>query len=92
MLWLHGKKISLIERTWLLAKEIKRIDKKIIATDDMRIKEFCENFGAEVCLTSEKLRNGSERVAEALKMQQNEFDIVVNLQGDAPLTLSLIHI
>ena len=85
-----GKEISLIERTWLLAQEIKRIDKKIIATDDMRIKEFCENFGAEVCLTSEKLRNGSERVAEALKMQQNEFDIVVNLQGDAPLTPSWV--
>ena len=85
-----GKAISLIERTWLLAKEIKGIDKRIIATDDMRIKEFCENFGAEVCLTSDKLRNGSERVAEALTLQENEYEIVVNLQGDAPLTPSWV--
>ena len=80
------KEISLIERTWKLAKKIKEIDKKIIATDDMRIKDFCEKFGAEVFLTSDKLRNGSERVAEALSLQEKKFDIIVNLQGDAPLT------
>tara|TARA_B100000029_G_scaffold503381_1_gene580173 strand:- start:14 stop:805 length:792 start_codon:yes stop_codon:yes gene_type:complete len=85
-----GKETSLIERTWKLAQEIKTIEKKIIATDDIRIKEFCENFGAEVYLTSDKLRNGSERVAEALTLQKVEYDIVVNLQGDAPLTPSWV--
>ena len=39
-----GKETSLIERTWKLAQEIKTIEKKIIATDDIRIKEFCENL------------------------------------------------
>ena len=81
-----GEKKSLIERTWRLSQEIKCIDKRIIATDDTRIKNFCENFGAEVCLTSSTLINGSERVAEALTLQEDEYDIVVNLQGDAPLT------
>ena len=81
-----GKEISLIERTWNLAMKIEEIDKRIIATDDISIKDFCENFGAEVCLTSDKLRNGSERVAEALSLQKEDYDIIVNLQGDAPLT------
>ncbi len=81
-----GKEVSLIERTWNLAMEIDGIHRRIIATDDITIKDFCETFGAEVCLTSDKLRNGSERVAEALSLQKENYDIVVNLQGDAPLT------
>ncbi len=82
----NGKKISLIEKTWKLALKLNFIDKKIVATDDIRIKEFCESFGAEVCMTSKDLKNGSERVAEALKLQDERYDIIVNLQGDAPLT------
>ena len=82
----NGKKISLIEKTWRLALELNCFSKKIIATDDIRIKEFCENFGAEVCITSNNLRNGSERVAEALNIQDRTYEIIVNLQGDAPLT------
>ena len=82
----NGKKISLIEKTWQLALKLNFFDKKIIATDDVRIKEFCEGFGAEVCMTSNNLRNGSERVAETLNLQDKSYKIIVNLQGDAPLT------
>ncbi len=82
----NGKKISLIEKTWQLALRLSFFDKKIIATDDIRIKKFCESFGAEVCMTSSDLRNGSERVAETLNLQNKNYEIIVNLQGDAPLT------
>ena len=82
----NGKKISLIEKTWQLALKLDSFDKKIIATDDIRIKNFCEGFGAEVCMTSHDLRNGSERVAETLNLQDENYKIIVNLQGDAPLT------
>lgn len=37
-------------------------------------------------MTSESCRNGSERCAEALVNGQLDADLVVNLQGDAPLT------
>ena len=40
----NGKKISLIEKTWQLAQNLDFFEKKIIATDDIRIKEFCEKF------------------------------------------------
>ena len=82
----NGKKISLIEKTWKLAQNLDFFEKKIIATDDIRIKEFCEKFGAEVCMTSTDLKNGSERVAEAQKLLKKNYEIIVNLQGDAPLT------
>ena len=82
----NGKKISLIEKTWQLALKLNSFDKKIIATDDIRIKDFCEGFGAEVCMTSNDLRNGSERVAETLNLQDESYKVIVNLQGDAPLT------
>ena len=75
----NGKKISLIEKTWQLALKLNSFDKKIIATDDIRIKDFCEGFGAEVCMTSNDLRNGSERVAETLNLQDESYKVIVNL-------------
>lgn len=62
-------------------------DEIIIATDDERIQETCESFGATVCMTSSKHETGSDRLAEVVKIQGWTDDtIVVNLQGDEPLT------
>ena len=59
----------------------------IIATDDVRIQETCEAFGATVCMTSAKHETGSDRLAEVVVLNGWSDDtIVVNLQGDEPLT------
>lgn len=59
----------------------------IIATDDKQIKDVCESFGAEVCMTSADHETGSDRLAEVVALKQWADDtIVVNLQGDEPLT------
>ncbi len=59
----------------------------IIATDDERIKTSCESFGAEVCMTSSEHESGSDRLAEVvIKKAWSDDTIVVNLQGDEPLT------
>lgn len=42
--------------------------------------------GAEVAMTSTAARNGTERCAEAIANLGLTPEIVVNLQGDAPLT------
>ncbi|MEO9651355.1 MAG: manno-octulosonate cytidylyltransferase [Roseobacter sp.] len=81
-----GEKISLIERSWRAACSVSGVDKVVVATDDERIKDAAEQFGAEVVMTSEKCANGTERCAETHAALGGEFDIVVNLQGDAPLT------
>ncbi|MEM6357095.1 MAG: 3-deoxy-manno-octulosonate cytidylyltransferase [Pseudomonadota bacterium] len=80
-----GVEKSLVCRAWEAARAVAGGPRVIVATDDARIAEASEAFGAEVAMTSPECRNGTERCAEvagALELT----GIVVNLQGDAPLT------
>ncbi|NNK17406.1 MAG: 3-deoxy-manno-octulosonate cytidylyltransferase [Sulfitobacter sp.] len=81
-----GVSRSLIERSWMAACEVNGVDRVVIATDDNRIRQAAEGFGAEVVMTSTTCANGTERCAEAHEALGGGFDVVVNLQGDAPLT------
>lgn len=81
-----GTARSLIERSWRAAMAVSGVDRVVVATDDARIQAAAEGFGAEVVMTSDTCVNGTERCAETIKALGAEFDIVVNLQGDAPLT------
>ncbi|KMW58776.1 3-deoxy-manno-octulosonate cytidylyltransferase [Candidatus Rhodobacter oscarellae] len=81
-----GQAKSLIQRTWEVAQQVAGADRVVVATDDDRIASASEAFGAEVVMTSSEARNGTERCAEALDALGGGYDIVVNLQGDAPLT------
>ncbi|MGC1502602.1 MAG: manno-octulosonate cytidylyltransferase [Sulfitobacter sp.] len=81
-----GQSLSLIERSWRAARAVDGVDRVVVATDDDRIKDVAEAFGAEVVMTSSECANGTERCAEAHAALGGGFDIVVNLQGDAPLT------
>ena len=59
----------------------------VIATDDQRIFDAAESFGAEVCMTSSDHHSGSDRLAELAELRNWSDDtIIVNLQGDEPLT------
>ena len=66
------------------------VDRVVVATDDVRIQEAAEAFGAEVVMTSEACANGTERCAQAHEVLGGGYDIVVNLQGDAPLDATLV--
>jgi len=81
-----GEAKSLIRRSWDAAIAVSGVDRVVVATDDDRIRTAAEAFGAEVVMTSETCANGTERCAEALENLGGGYDIVVNLQGDAPLT------
>lgn len=76
---------TLIRRSWEAAMSVASADRVVVATDDARIADHAKAFGAEVVMTSSKAQNGTERCAEVLA-QITGFDLVVNLQGDAPLT------
>lgn len=57
----------------------------VIATDDERIADAAEAFGATVCMTSDQHRSGTERIAEVADLLDWPDDrVVVNLQGDEP--------
>lgn len=81
-----GATKTLIERTWDVAQSVPDVDHVAVTTDDTRIQEAAAAFGADVLMTSSDCRNGTERCAEALAQLTPEPEIVVNLQGDAPLT------
>ena len=78
---------TLIRRSWEAAMAVKGVDRVVVATDDDRIRSHAEAFGAEVVMTSSAAQNGTERCAEVAAKLPG-FDVVVNLQGDAPLTPS----
>lgn len=81
-----GVSKSLVQRSWEAATQVSGVDRVVVATDDNRISEAAQAFGAEVVMTSENCTNGTERCAEAMERIGGDYDIVVNLQGDAPLT------
>ena len=82
-----GKK-SLIQLSWEAANKVSGISEIYVATDDKRIEEHAVAFGANVIRTSSKCKNGTERCAEAVSNARLEAEIIVNFQGDAPLTPS----
>jgi len=78
----------LIRRSWECAAAIADPAAIWIATDDDRIARAVEAFGGQVVMTSEDCANGTERCADAIARLGIAPEIVVNLQGDAPLTPS----
>ena len=81
-----GSSKSLIELSWEAASKVKEVDRVYIATDHLDIKNAAEKFGAQVIMTSVDCENGTSRCAEAVKLAGIQEDLIVNFQGDAPLT------
>jgi 3-deoxy-manno-octulosonate cytidylyltransferase (CMP-KDO synthetase) len=82
----RGEAKPLIRRTWEAGAQVRDIASLMIATDDARIAVAAHGFGARVAMTPESCANGTERCAAALPELAGDIDIIVNLQGDAPLT------
>lgn len=61
----------------------KSLTRLIIATDDDRILETCQRFGAEAWMTSPDHNSGTERVAEVA--EKINTPVIINVQGDEPL-------
>lgn len=82
LLQINGK--AMIEHVYMRGKE-SAASTVVIATDDERIADAAEAFGATVCMTGDQHRSGSERIAEVCDLMDWSDDrIVVNLQGDEP--------
>ena len=81
-----GSTKSLIQMSYEAASRIKGVSGVYVVTDDARIREASEAFGAPVIMTSPARENGTARVAEAVEVAALDADLIVNFQGDAPLT------
>ncbi|HJS41772.1 MAG TPA: NTP transferase domain-containing protein, partial [Sphingomicrobium sp.] len=80
-----GTPKTLIQRSHEAAMRVPGVSAVHVVTDDDRIRNAAEAFGASVIMTSEACRNGTERCAEAAEAI-DDVDLVINLQGDALLT------
>lgn len=86
-----GKPLALISgkpmilRTYEQAKQATCLDALVVATDDERIAKVCRDAGADVVMTPATCPNGTERCEAAVRQLPEDYDIVVNIQGDEPL-------
>lgn len=85
LLGADGTVKPLVQRAWEAGRRVAGVDRLIVATDDARIVDTIRQCGGEAILTARACRNGAERCAEAIA-RIGAGGIVVNLQGDAPLT------
>lgn len=74
----------IIQWVWERAKEVKSADMVIIATDNQEIFDCCKSFGADVEMTSENHKCGSDRIVEVAQ-KYPEIEYIINLQGDEPM-------
>jgi 3-deoxy-manno-octulosonate cytidylyltransferase (CMP-KDO synthetase) len=65
------------------ARAAKRVDRVLVATDDVRIADCVRAAGGEAVLTSETAASGTDRIAEVAR--RAPADVYVNVQGDEPL-------
>ena len=80
----------MVQHVWEQAKK-SAAERVVVATDDARIVEACQAFGAEVVLTRVDHNSGTDRLAEVATHLGLAADaIVVNVQGDEPLIPPLI--
>jgi 3-deoxy-manno-octulosonate cytidylyltransferase (CMP-KDO synthetase) len=75
---------TMVEEVWGRVRSARRIDRLIVATDDRRIADAADRFGAEWCMTSADHPSGTDRVAE-VATRHPDHDTVLNIQGDEPL-------
>jgi 3-deoxy-manno-octulosonate cytidylyltransferase (CMP-KDO synthetase) len=75
--------VSLVERVWHQA--IQSGYDVFIATDSDEIASHVTSFGGNFIMTPVECESGTERVAVAAKSLPDEYQVIINVQGDEPL-------
>ena len=73
----------MIQRVYEQALKAK-LDAVVVATDDARIADAVMDFGGQYVMTSPNHRSGTDRCRETLDLLENQYDAVINIQGDEP--------
>jgi len=75
---------SMVQWVYSQAKRATALAHVVVATDDSKIFDHVKSFGGDVCMTSSDHASGTDRCYEALRSLPDEYDYVVNVQGDEP--------
>lgn len=74
----------LVQHVWERCQQCQNLDSLVIATDDQRILEAAQGFGAEAVMTAGNHPTGTDRIAEA-SAAYPMASLIINIQGDEPL-------
>ena len=74
----------MIQRVYEQAQQSSALNEVIVATDHQEIYDHVQKFGGAVCMTRPDHVSGTDRCFEALTLQREKYDYVINIQGDEP--------
>jgi 3-deoxy-manno-octulosonate cytidylyltransferase (CMP-KDO synthetase) len=67
------------------AKSVEDIDDVVIATDSQEVIDIAKSYGIKAVMTASSHQSGTDRIYEAAqKLQLDEDEIIINVQGDEP--------
>ncbi len=75
----------LILHAWENACRAELVERVLVATDDERIAEVIRAAGGEAVMTDPELPSGTDRIAAAVAEGGDQYDYIINIQGDEPL-------
>ena len=79
---IEGK--SMIQRVYEQALKSTVLKDVVIATDHEKIFNHVKEFGGKVVMTNPNHQSGTDRCKEALDLQNQPYEFVINIQGDEP--------
>ncbi|MFT4060116.1 MAG: manno-octulosonate cytidylyltransferase [Legionella sp.] len=88
LIMVHGQTMlqRVVHLSLAAAKGLKNVS-VVVATDDELIAQHCNEINVASVITSQESTSGTERVAEVIRQMTDKPDFIINMQGDAPLTL-----
>ncbi len=75
---------SMIQRVYEQTVRSSLVSKVVVATDDQRIFDHVVSFGGNAVMTSADHPSGTDRCWEALQQEKENYQYVINVQGDEP--------
>lgn len=81
LILIKGK--EMIKRTYDQCLKVVPSEQVLVATDHLRIKEYCEKNDINVMMTSGNCLTGTDRIAEVA--MNTKYDYYINVQGDEPI-------
>ncbi len=81
------RKIDSLPMIIRVAKNAKKLElgRVVVGTDSLEIFNVCKNYNVETLMTKRIHKSGTDRVYEVYSLIKEEFDLIINLQGDLPV-------